>query len=202
MVDRGIGSMTNRVFSIVRKLFNWAVEEDIVAVSPCARMRAPVPENSRDRVLTDEELSLFWKAASSLDYPFGPLTRLLLLTGQRLSEVAEMTWAEIDTTKRLWTIPRERAKNDVAHEVPLSDAAMALIDALPRIGSHEALRLHHQPAPRRRAASAAPRSSSTPSCSPSPAARIPIRSQFRIGPSTIFAARPPPAWRASASTCR
>lgn len=137
MMDAGIGSMTNRVFSIIRKLFNWAIEEDIVVASPCVKMRPPVPETSRDRVLSDQEIRWFWQAAKSLNYPFGPLTHLLLLTGQRLSEVAEMTWVEVDETKRLWIIPRERVKNNTAHEVPLGAAAMDLIAALPRLANKQ-----------------------------------------------------------------
>ena len=166
-----------------------------------------MPETSRDRVLTDQELRWFWKAASSLDYPFGPLTRLLLLTGQRLSEVAEMTWAEIDSAKRLWTIPGERAKNDVAHEVPLSDAAMALIDALPRIASQKRFLFTT--------------TGTTPASGFSRAKIIldavmlaiarseaaergedPDQVAIRTGRFTISAARPPPAWLVSASTCR
>jgi integrase len=64
---------------------------------------------------------------------FGPLIKLLILTGQRRSEVAEMRWPEIDFSRRLWTLPRERVKNDSAHEVPLSDQAIAVLEQLPRI---------------------------------------------------------------------
>ena len=60
---------------------------------------------------------------------------MLILTGQRRDEVAEMQWNELDLETRTWTIPRHRAKNNVEHEVPLSDAAINVINALPRIAS-------------------------------------------------------------------
>ena len=95
LIDRGVGPMTNRVFSIVRKLFNWCVGRDIIAASPCVGLRPPVAETSRDRVLTDDEIKAFWKGTEALGYPFGPLFRLMLLTGQREGEVAGMTTAEL-----------------------------------------------------------------------------------------------------------
>jgi integrase len=131
--DRGIGRMTNMVFSVLRKLFRWAIERDIVDASPCAGMRPPAPEASRDRVLTDDEVRDFWKAADGLGYPFGPMFRLLLITGQRLGEVSGAAWAELDLDKRTWALPRERVKNDRAHDVPLSDLAIETIKALPKI---------------------------------------------------------------------
>ena len=66
-------------------------------------------------------------------WPFGPLVKLLVLTGQRRSEVGEMRWGEIDKKKKIWTIPSERAKNKKANEVPLSTAAWAIIEKLPKI---------------------------------------------------------------------
>jgi integrase len=57
---------------------------------------------------------------------------LLLLTGQRLREVAEMQWSEIQLDKALWTIPADRMKGDAAHEVPLSSMAVEILKSLPR----------------------------------------------------------------------
>jgi integrase len=124
--------VANRVHSITRTLFNWAVEGDLLASSPVAGIKAPHPQRSRDRVLTDDELRAVWRAADKLDYPFGPIVRMLILTGQRRSEVAKITRSEI--VGDLWTLPRERVKNDRRHEVPLSRQARALLESLPRIG--------------------------------------------------------------------
>jgi integrase len=116
----------------LRTLFNWAVDREIIAVSPVARMKRPTVEKERSRTLSDEEVSLFWLGCDRLAWPFGPICKFLLLTGQRRTEVAGMRWSEINLEKRLWTIPRERAKNDREHVVHLSDLAVEIIEALPR----------------------------------------------------------------------
>ncbi len=67
-----------------------------------------------------------------LGYPYGPLIRFLLLTGQRVNEVAGMSWSEVDFEKALWTIPKERMKSDRAHIVPLATDALRLLRSLPR----------------------------------------------------------------------
>lgn len=129
--DRGIGTMTNRVFALIRKLFNWALSRDIVAASPCANLRAPVEEKSRDRTLTDDELRWMWAATGEIGYPFGPLVRLLAVTGQRRNEVAGMRRPEIKDG--LWSIPVERVKNKRPHDVPLSDFALDIMESLLKI---------------------------------------------------------------------
>jgi integrase len=134
LVAGGRPVAANRVLTAVRKLFNWAIERDILAVSPCAGVKPPTPEQSRDRVLSDDELGNVWRAADQLGGPFGALVKLLILTGQRRDEVARMTWSEIDFEARLWTLPKERSKNGKPHDVALADQAVAVLEALPRIG--------------------------------------------------------------------
>jgi integrase len=132
VVDRGAPIVANRVLAVVRKFFNWCVARDIIVTSPCVGVKAPTVERSRDRVLSDEELRLVWKAADKAGYPFGPLVQMLALTGQRRDEVAKIKWEELDFEQRLWTLPRERVKADRSHEVPLSDAALGVLNAVPR----------------------------------------------------------------------
>jgi integrase len=133
IADRGSPVQANRTLTRMRTLFNWAVEREIIPASPIAKMKLPTVEKPRDRVLDDDEIRLFWGACGKLDWPFGPLFKLLLLTAQRRDEVAGLEWAEIDLEKRLWTLPRERAKNDRAHEVQLSTAAVSIIEGLSRV---------------------------------------------------------------------
>ena len=72
-----------------------------------------------------------------MSYPYGPLIRLLILTGQRENEVAGMKWDEVDFEQKLWTIPAARMKSGRTHEVPLAPDAMALLKSLPRFkGPH------------------------------------------------------------------
>jgi integrase len=139
VVDGGKPIAANRTFSAVRKMFNWAVARDIVATSPCAGLKPPTAERSRDRVLSDSELRNVLHAATKMGGPFGALIRLLVLTGQRRDEVARIRWAEIDLDGRLWTLARERVKNDAPHDVPLSKAVVAILQTLPRIGTEYVL---------------------------------------------------------------
>jgi integrase len=135
ITDRGAPIMANRTLATVRRMFAWCVERDMLPVSPCTGVKPPGPEHCRDRVLSDDELRLVWYACDEIGWPFGPVTKMLLLTGQRRDEVAEMCWSEVNLEKKLWVIPHDRMKNDVAHEVPLSDAAASLLRNLPRIRS-------------------------------------------------------------------
>src|SRR5262245_33889297 len=88
IVDRGADIQANRVFATLRRMCNWAMERGLIAVSPCTGIKPPTAERSRDRVLSDDELKDVWKAAEAIGWPFGPLVRLLILSGQRRSEVA------------------------------------------------------------------------------------------------------------------
>jgi integrase len=133
VIDGGAPIAANRVLSATRKFFNWCVERDIVPSSPCAGVKSPTAERSRDRVLSDSELALVWKAADAVAGPFGSLVKLLILTGQRRDEVARMEWAELDLEARLWALRPARVKNNEQHEVPLSEPVVAIIKALPRI---------------------------------------------------------------------
>ena len=72
--------------------------------SPVRDMDAPSAPRSRDRVLSDDELAL-WETAADIDYPFGPFFRLLILTGQRRSEVAGMQWQDLTAHWRCGPFP-------------------------------------------------------------------------------------------------
>lgn len=135
LIDRGAPVQANRLLSYLNKLCRWAVSRGIVAHNPCDGIGKPSEEKSRDRVLDDHELRLVWCAAGELGWPFAPIIRLLILTGQRKSEVAEATWNEFDLDARAWRIPPERVKNKRPHTVPLSPQAVALLKNLPRIQS-------------------------------------------------------------------
>jgi integrase len=127
IVDRGSPGMANRVFTVVRALFNWAIGRGILERSPCAGLSKPSQGRSRDRVLSDDELRAVIFAARQADRPFGAIVELLALTGQRRNEVASMTWQELDLANGLWAIPGERAKNGRPHVVHLSTRALELI---------------------------------------------------------------------------
>ena len=134
IVDRGSPITANRCFAVLRKFFNWTSDaRGLIVVSPCKGIEAPAAETSRDRVLEDDEIRLGWRAFDAVGWPFGPIGKLLLLTGARRSEIAESTWQEIDLAAKTLTLPGLRTKNGEPHEIPLSDVAVEIIKALPRI---------------------------------------------------------------------
>lgn len=136
MVDAGKPIAANRALAAVRKMFNWAVERDIIKVSPIANVQAPGNEVSRERVLTDDELSRVYAAAERDGGITGAFIRALVLTGQRRTEVATMRWADVDFAKNVWTLPQTATKADRTHEVPLAPAVVSLLTALPRTGGY------------------------------------------------------------------
>ncbi len=139
IIDRGVGVTANRTLAALRKLLNWAVEQDIIEASPAEGIKALAEERGRDRILSDGELTTIFAQADKLGHPFGTIVKLLALTAQRRSEVAGMTWAELNLDAAVWTIPADRAKNGRAHAVPLSAPAVALLKATPRLHSKEGL---------------------------------------------------------------
>ncbi len=137
VVDRGSPYRANSVLAAVRKLFNWSIERGIVDASPVVGIGMPQKIEQRDRILEDDEIKTVWGAFENLGYPFGPLFKLLLLTGQRRNEVAKMRWCDIDLDNRVWTLPKEMTKAHRLHTVPLSEQAIEIIETLPHIAGSD-----------------------------------------------------------------
>jgi len=115
------------------KLFNWAADRGHISASPMSGMRRPeLGYVARERVLSMGELRRVWAAANTMGYPFGDAVRLILLTGQRRSEIAEMEWGWLDAEQLTVEIPAARYKTKRAHVIPLSTPARALVQSLPR----------------------------------------------------------------------
>ena len=132
-MDAGRARTANQTLQLSRQLFRWAIQRGYVEQDPTAGIERPAKEQSRDRVLSDGELGAIWHAAVRLGYPFGSFVRLLILLGQRRSEVAEMRWSELDLDKMVWMLPRERTKNDRPHDVPLSEPAAKILQEMPKL---------------------------------------------------------------------
>jgi integrase len=88
-------------------------------------------ERARTRVLSDEEIRIIWPVLDGVG-TFGTMVKALLLTAQRRDEIARMSRKEIGEDA-IWEIPAERYKTKRSNFVPLSKAAVALIDARPKI---------------------------------------------------------------------
>jgi integrase len=124
--------MANRTLAVLSKFFNWLCGRDVISASPCAGVERPHKEQARDRVLSDGEVKALWLACDAVGGPAGACIKLLLLTGQRRSEIAELRWSEVDGNQL--KLSAERMKGKDAHIVPLSAKAREIIAALPRTG--------------------------------------------------------------------
>ncbi len=138
MMDRatanGVSVAANRKLAHTRRFFNWLVERGVLAASPVVGIKPPAKEIARDRILSDDEIVAVWRAAEEDGYPFGPLVQLLLLTGQRRSEVAGLRWDELDLAAAAWTLDAARTKSDRMHQVPLSPPALAILTRISEPG--------------------------------------------------------------------
>lgn len=122
----------NRLLSLISKIFTWALKEELIEASPAIKIDRPGEEVERERNLTVDEIRIVWDAFDRLGYPWGPLFKMLLVTGQRRGEVAGMKWSE--TSDDGWRLPGERAKKGKGHLVPLSTLAREILKGLPEVG--------------------------------------------------------------------
>jgi integrase len=120
----------NRARAALSAMFTWAIQEGLVDLSPVQGTGKATENGSRDRVLTQEELRKLWQGLG--DGRFADIVRLLLLTGQRRTEIGRLTWAEVDLDRKLIVLGPERTKNSRPHEVPLSTQALAILTRQPK----------------------------------------------------------------------
>jgi len=164
--DRGAPYQAHNLLGYARRLFSWAIDQHVYGLesSPCDRLKPKSiigKKESRKRILSEDELRAFWRASTRLPYPYGPLLRILLLTGQRHREVADAKRSEfhpdlmalirrqaesddpfpmqtVKTDWKLWSVGEERFKSDAPHMVPLTDDVIAVLADLSqfRRGDH------------------------------------------------------------------
>ena len=133
LVGQGRVGTAREVRKHLSRLFNWALDREIIADNPVNGMvrNDLVANGEAGRALSDDEIRALWNAALVMGYPFGPFYRLLLLTGQRRGEWARARRSEIDGDRHLLEIPSARYKSGRDHVVPLSDPVREIVDALP-----------------------------------------------------------------------
>ncbi|MFZ2315999.1 MAG: tyrosine-type recombinase/integrase [Gammaproteobacteria bacterium] len=133
--ERGAPIASNRTLACVRRMFNFAIERDIIQSSPCVSVKAVAKENRRDRCLSVNEVKQLWHGLN--DAKMSELTRLTLklqlVTAQRKGEIISAEWEEVDLTTNWWTIPAHKAKNGYPHRVPLSALAIEILTQVKRL---------------------------------------------------------------------
>ena len=121
----------NRLLSVISKIFNWAVDEDIIDTSPAMRLKRPARRPNASGVCRQKRLRLCVGCSMGSGTRRGRYTRCCW-SGQRRGEVAGMRWSEIN--EEGWKLPGERAKKGKGYLVPLSLLAREILDGVPRIG--------------------------------------------------------------------
>lgn len=128
-IEKNSGAVTaNRVRATMSAMFGWAMREGLALANPVANTNKRA-EQARDRVLKDPELRLIWQALNGGQY--APIIKLLMLTGQRVNEIAGLRWSEIDLDRGLISLPAERTKNARPHEIPIAPTVRTLLQEQP-----------------------------------------------------------------------
>ena len=135
LIAAGKPSEANHALGVIKTLFRWCVDREMLAISPCMKVKKPAKHGSRARVLNEPELKALWSVLDAEAYPFGVMTKLLILTGQRRGEVTQMRWSQLDLVGRTWTIPAELCSNGRGHLLRLSDHALSVLASVPRGGN-------------------------------------------------------------------
>jgi integrase len=126
----------NRLLDWTRVFMRWARARGLIETDPCEGVKAPSKEVARDRVLSGEELGQLWRALGRLadsDPIYSALTKLLIVTGARLREIAEAGWSEISIDTGVFRLPADRSKNGRELVLTLPEAAIEIIRATPKI---------------------------------------------------------------------
>jgi len=126
---RGSPIQANRTRASLSKFFSWACGEGLAENNPAA-LTNKNPEESRDRVLSHKELKQIWAALPDGDY--GVIIKLLILTGQRASEISDLKWDEVDFESDVISLSASRTKNKRPHRIPISNMVRSILEAHPR----------------------------------------------------------------------
>ncbi len=130
VAGRGAYVVADRVLGLVRAIFNWAVDAGRIDTNPTLGLKRRNASRAKERVLSVDEIRIFWNATDCLagiTPTVRDVLRLQLLTGLRVNEVAEAAISEIDFEMKLWIVPWFRTKNKREHHLPLSDFAIEIL---------------------------------------------------------------------------
>jgi integrase len=148
-VERDCGAVSrNRVRASLSSLWTWAVQEGLVEHNIVTGTGRADEGASRDRVLSEAEIKALWAALGDDDFSLA--LRLLLLTGQRKSEIGNLSWNEVNLKAAAIVLPAERTKNGREHMLPLSSQASALLAGIKRRNGEFVFGIKHWVLPKER----------------------------------------------------
>lgn len=126
-------ALARHAHTSITGFFRWATDQ-YLDQNPVLGLKPPAKLNKRSRVLTDDELRAVYLHALKEIGPYTKLVRLLILTGQRMRQIAHLKGEYIDRKKQLIEWPPELMKSNRRHVIPYGDLAAEIINSLPEIG--------------------------------------------------------------------
>lgn len=143
LLARGVNRMAKMIFSLMRQMFRFAVDRDLIEHDPTTSIRKSKiggKDVERDRVLSDDEIRILAKLAPEAGLL--PSTEaaiwIALSTCCRIGELLNARWEHLDIAKGIWLIPAENSKNGKAHSVTLSSFAIQQFKKVRALNSHSA----------------------------------------------------------------
>ena len=121
--ERNSPVMAARIRALLSKLFNFGIKRGVLEANPVSETHTTAISSKKHRQLSLDELREIWRAAAEEPPTIRAIFRLLLLTGQRPSEVLSMRWG--DLTLDEWMPGR-------SIPLPLTGAMKATLEQLPR----------------------------------------------------------------------
>lgn len=122
----------SRARSYLKAAYNWGAGEGLVTHNPITASNVPDKDTpTRDRVLSDSELRMVWKASSGTD-AFNKIIRLLILLGCRRAEIGSLRWGEINFDAGTIIIPGSRTKGGATLMLTLPDSALVILRSIER----------------------------------------------------------------------
>ncbi|SDU04776.1 Integrase [Pseudomonas pohangensis] len=130
LLSRGVNRTAKQVFSLVRQMFRFAVDRDLIDADPSASIRKAKiggKDVERDRVLSEAEIRQLFKQMpdARLLITTEAAAWLALSTCCRIGELMAARWEHVDLEQGTWLIPAEHSKNGKPHTVTLSTFAAA-----------------------------------------------------------------------------
>ncbi len=119
-------AIAHKAHGTLSTMLVWCVRRGYIDHSPCAGVEPP-EKKARERFLTDPEVKAVWDACEDHGGPLADAMRVLMLTGQRRTEISAMRWDELDVDRGMLSLPGSRTKNGLPHLVPLSPTAIHII---------------------------------------------------------------------------
>lgn len=140
LLTRGVARMAKLIFSLMRQMFRFAVDRDIIEFEPTAAIRKTKiggKDTERDRVLSEEEIRalVYQLPNAGMSYSAEAAVWLALSTCCRIGELMSAKWEHVDFERRTWWIPPENSKNGKGHTIYLSAFSLAYFQRLKELST-------------------------------------------------------------------